>query len=177
MNQLSTTVAAIMLTSLGCLQMLGDLTHSKHLKALGAASQASPAPKVFTAHEGFETFSSRFYVQWHSREGVAHSLQLTPEIYGRLQGPYNRRNAYGAALSYGPVLAANPLTQPMFVSVSRYALCGRAPLLRELGINTASIEGVVTVKLVPRDPESADGRWQLSFIAPCPLDKRDGEKS
>ena len=58
MNQLATTVAAVMLTSLGCVQMMGDLTHSKVLKALGAASQASPAPKVFTAHEGFETFSS-----------------------------------------------------------------------------------------------------------------------
>jgi hypothetical protein len=133
MNQLATTVAAVMLTGLGCLQMMGDLTHSKVLKALGAASQASPAPKVFTAHEGFETFSSQFYLQWRSRDGVAHSLQLTPEIYGRLHGPYNRRNAYGAALSYGPVLAANPLTQPMFASVSRYALCGRAPVLRELG--------------------------------------------
>ena len=176
MNQLATTVAAVMLTSLGCVQMVGDLTHSKVLKALGAASQASPAPKVFTAHEGFETFSSRFYLQWRSRDGVAHSLQLTPDIYGRLQGPYNRRNAYGAALSYGPVLSANPLTQPMFASVSRYALCGRAPLLRELRINPASIQGAVTVKLVPRDAISADGRWQLAFVAPCQLDKRVGEK-
>jgi len=172
MNQLSTTVAAIMLTSLGCVQMLGDLTQSKFLKALGAASQASPAPKVFTAHEGFETFSSRFYLQWHSRDGVAHSLQLTPEIYRQLHGPYNRRNAYGAALSYGPVLSANSLTQPMFASVSRYALCGRAPLLRELGVNTASIQGAITVKLVPRDTTSADERWQLSFVAPCQLEKK-----
>ena len=115
-------------------------------------------------------------MQWHSRDGVAHSLQLTPDIYGRLQGPYNRRNAYGAALSYGPVLSANPLTQPMFASVSRYALCGRAPLLRELRINPASIQGAVTVKLVPRDAISADGRWQLAFVAPCQLDKRVGEK-
>lgn len=172
MNQLSTTVAAVMLTSLGCVQMVGDLTRSNVLKAVGAASQASPAPKVFTAHEGFETFSSRFYVQWQSRDGVAHSLQLTPDIYRRLHGPYNRRNAYGAALSYGPVLSANPLTQPMFASVSRYALCGRAPLLRELGINTASIQGAVTVKLVPRDLASADGHWQLSFVAPCQLEKK-----
>lgn len=177
MNQLATSIGAVMLIGLGCLQMLGDLTQSKVLKAVGAASQASPAPKVFTAHDGFETFSSRFYLQWHSHDGVAHSLQLTPQIYGRLHGPYNRRNAYGAALSYGPVLAANPLTQPMFASVSRYALCGHAPVLRELGINTASIQGAVTVKLVPRDSASADGRWQLSFVAPCQLDKRIGEQS
>lgn len=167
MNQLLTTTAAVMLTGLGCLQMIGDLTHTKVLKALGAASQASPAPKVFTAHEGFETFSSQFYVQWQSHDGLSHSVQLTPENYGRLHGPYNRRNAYGAALSYGPVLAANPLTQPMFASVSRYALCGRGPVLRELGINTTDIDGAVTVRLVPRDPASAHGHWPLSFVAPC----------
>lgn len=176
MNQLSTTAAAVLLTILGCVQMVGDLTHSKVLIALGAASHASPAPKVFTAHEGFETFSSQFYLLWQSRDGAAHSMQLTPEIYGRLQGPYNRRNAYGATLSYGPVLAANPLTQPMFESVSRYALCGHAPLLRELGINPESIQGAVTVKLVPRDPASADGRWQLSFVAPCQPKQIVGEK-
>jgi hypothetical protein len=166
MNQLSTIMAAAFLVGLGCLQMVGDLSHSTVLKALGAVTQASPAPKVFTAHEGFETFSSRFYLQWQSRDGVSHALQLKPEIYGRLQGPYNRRNAYGAALSYGPILAANPATKPMFDSVSRYALCGRAPVLHELGIDKKTIQGEVTVLLVPRDTASARGR-QLSFPMVC----------
>ncbi len=165
MNQFSTMIAAALLTGLGCVQMVGDLTHSTVLKALGAVSQASPAPKVFTAHEGFETFSSRFYVQWQGRDGVSHALQLTPAIYGRLHGPYNRRNAYGAALSYGPILAANPKTKPMFESVSRYALCGRAPVLHELAIDNMA-QGVVTILLVPRDPASARGR-QLSFPLVC----------
>jgi hypothetical protein len=32
---------------------------------------------------------------------------LTPQIYKRLQGAYNRRNAYGAVLAAGPVLATD----------------------------------------------------------------------
>lgn len=167
MNQFATVTAAVSLTVLGCAQMAGDLTSFKPLKVFGLMTQASPAPKVFTAQDGFETFSSRFYLHWRNRDGATYSLLLTPELYGWLQGPYNRRNAYGAALSYGPVLAANPLTKPMFASVSRYALCGHAPVLQELGIDVASIAGPVTVQLMPRDPASAHGHWQLTFPVAC----------
>ena len=58
---------------------------------------------------------------------------MTPEVYARLAGPYNRRNAYGAAMAGGPALAADPSLRPMFLAVSRYALCDPAPVLRELG--------------------------------------------
>jgi len=54
---------------------------------------------------------------------------MTPELYGRLRGPYNRRNVYGAVLAGGPVVPP-PLREP----VIQYALCDGAPLLRELGM-------------------------------------------
>lgn len=162
-----TTTGAVCLTALGCLQMVGDLTGFTPLKALGAASHASPAPRVFTAHEGFETFASDFYLHWQDKNGEAHSLQLTPSVYKRIAGPYNRRNAYGAAISYGPVLAANPATQPMFHSVSRYALCGKAPVLRELGIDPDTLNGPVTVELKPQGTNQATRQWQLTFQIGC----------
>ena len=90
----------------------------------------SPAPKVFSAVRGLETFSTRFFLEWQDRAGAAHTLELTPAVYSRLRGPYNRRNVYGAVLAYGPVLLTDPRGRPMFDAVAVHALCGEAPLLR-----------------------------------------------
>lgn len=167
MNPIVVNVGAVALTAIGCLQMAGDVSGVIALKALGAASHASPAPRVFTAHQGFETFSSRFYIEWTDTDGNSQQLQLTPASYAGISGPYNRRNAYGAALSYGPVLSRSEATEPMFQQVSRYALCGDSALLRELGIAANTISGVVTVRLEPRQPDISTGNWQLSFSPDC----------
>ena len=153
----------------GCLQMAGDVTGLPAVRAFGLALHASPAPKVFTAQEGFETFSSDFYLGWTDTSGNTHNLHITPEIYYRgVKGPYNRRNAYGAALSYGPVLTRNPKTAPMFESVAQFALCGRAPMLSELGIDPRTVKGPVTIRLVPRQKLPDDNRWKLSYEIACP---------
>ena len=161
-----TSLAAAGLLALGCVQMLGDLTGNRVLKGIGAASHASPAPKVFTAHQGFETFSSRFFLHLETG-GQPHSLELTPATYAAIAGPYNRRNAYGAAISYGPVLMASPATRPLFEATSRFALCGDAPVLRELGIDPAQLSAPVRVELRPRDARSANSHWQLEYTVTC----------
>ncbi len=74
---------------------------------------------------------------------------MTPEVYARLRGPYNRRNAYGAALAAGPVLATDPRTQGIFWAVLSHATCGEAPLLRELGIDPAQVDGPPRVRYEP----------------------------
>jgi hypothetical protein len=84
--------------------------------------------------KGLETFSTRYFIEWIDTVGGLHSVEITPERYTHLRGPYNRRNVYGAVLAYGPVLVGDPRTRPMFNAVSSYALCGEAPLLHELGI-------------------------------------------
>jgi hypothetical protein len=122
------------LALIGFAQMAGDLLHMPALKGIAAATGASPAPKVFSAVKGLETFSTRFFIEWIDATGALHSVEITPERYALLRGPYNRRNVYGAVLAYGPVLKSDPRTRPMFDAVSTYALCGEAPLLRELGI-------------------------------------------
>jgi len=141
---------ALVLLAVGLLQMTGDIFDLPALKGIGAATVASPAPKVFSAVRGLETFSTRFFLEWTDHSGVAHSLPLTPEVYSQLAGPYNRRNVYGAALAYGPVLLTDPRTKPMFQALISYALCGEAPLLKELGINPADIDGRAHVRLDPR---------------------------
>jgi hypothetical protein len=161
--------AAAFLLVLGLLQMTGDLVErfvnepvGRGLKGLGAASTASPAPKVFSSVRGLETYSTRFYMEWTDQDGAAVSLLLTPELYHRMGGPYNRRNVYGAALAYGPVLPAN-LRDP----VLRYSLCGDAPLLRELGIDPSRIKGSVSIRYEPL-PGTNLADLPRRLEAPCP---------
>lgn len=140
-------IAPFLLLALGLLQMAGDAFRIPLFKGIGAASAASPAPRVFTAVRGLETYSTRFFLEWTDQKGLRHSLWITPSVYSRLKGPYNRRNIYGAVLSYGPVLSTNPATKKMFDDIAGYALCGDAPILRELGIDPAGV-AEVRVRLV-----------------------------
>ena len=142
-------IAAFVLLVVGLSQMIGDLFRLPALKGIGAATGASPAPKVFTAVRGMEAYSTRFFLEWTDNLGVARELQLTPEIYQRLAGPYNRRNAYGASLAGGPVMATDERLVELYHGVSAYALCGQAPLLRELGIDPAKVVGAVRVRYEP----------------------------
>jgi hypothetical protein len=158
--------AAVALLIIGLLQMTGDLLGLSWLKGLGAATAASPAPKVFSAVRGLETYSTHFFLEWTDRGGALHSLRLTPEIYARLAGPYNRRNVYGAVLAYGPVLAVDERARPMFTAVASYALCGEARLLRELGIDPASVQGRVRVRFEPL-PGAEMGDLPRVLEAPC----------
>lgn len=144
------TAAAVLLVILGAAQMAGDLSGLLPLKAIAAATGASPAPKVFSAVQGFETYSTRFFIESEGRR-----IELTPEVYSRVRGPYNRRNVYGAALAYAPVLPA-PLRDP----VVRRALCGDAPLLRELGI------GLSPPVVIVLEPLPGTGRPDLQTRFP-----------
>lgn len=147
------TRAAVFLVLLGTAQMLGDVLGFLPLKAVAAATGASPAPKVFSAVQGLETYSTRFFIRLPDRR-----VEVTPELYAGIRGPYNRRNVYGAALAYGPVLPP-ALREP----VMRYALCGDAPLLREMDLPGAP---TVAVELEPL-PGTSLGRLQTRFEVRC----------
>ena len=125
---------AALLLVVGLLQMSGDLLRLPFLKNLGAASGASPAPKVFCSVKGYEAYGTRFALEWIDGRGELHSRPFSAETSGRLRGPYNRRNVYGAVLAYGPILPET-LRGPVLT----YALTGDAPVLRELGIDPANV--------------------------------------
>ncbi len=156
----------IALLALGMLQMTADVLHLRVLKGVAAATAASPAPKVFSSVRGLETYSSRFYVEWTDNQGTFRSTRISPENTAGLRGPYNRRNVYGAVLAYGPVLQSDPSTRPMFEAVSRYALCGDAPLLRELGIPVPEIRGTPHIRIETRPGMLADD-LPMEFEPPC----------
>jgi hypothetical protein len=150
---------------LGVTQMVAQVANLPSLRALAAATGASPAPKVFSAVQGLETYSTAFHVDWTDRDGGYRSTMITPALYRRVAGPYNRRNVYGAVLAFGPVMATNPATAPMFRAVLRSALCGDGRLLREIGLDPAAMTGV-RVRLEPLRPEAL-GSLPRTFAADC----------
>lgn len=146
--------AAWALLALGLVQMAGDLARSAPLKALGAATAASPAPKVFCALRGHETISTKVSLEYE-RDGAWRTAAFPTPGHERLKGPYNRRNVYGAVIAYGPVLDASLLE-----SSWRYGLCGQAPILDELGLS--DLKGLRKRFVY----ESRDGRTTLMEV-PC----------
>lgn len=143
-------IAFGILVSLGSLQIAAETLRMPRLKGFAAATQVSPAMKVFTAHQGYETHAARFALSWHDRDGVAHTLMLDPQTYAKLDGPYNRRNVYGAAFAYGPLLRNDPKLRPMQESVMRYALCEPGRLRSEFGIPHDATQ--LTAHVVPMRP-------------------------
>ena len=123
------TVAIIVVGAVGLLQIVGDLIGNKALKGIGACLVASPFPKVFSDVNGLETFASDFKLVYQLPDGSETSLAINPQLYQQLGGPYNRRNVYGAALSYAP-----RMPQPLWESVFCFGLKPGGTMRREFGI-------------------------------------------
>ncbi len=149
----------LVLLAIGSLQMVGFCLGSRALRGIGASSAASPFPKVFCVAPVnaqpkvmLETFSAQFALRYKiDAEWV--EVELTPEVYSRLRGPYNRRNVYGAILAYGPCLPPE-----MMASTLRYALVEPGPMRDELGLPASASE----LQVVIRAAECDGGReWRI----------------
>ena len=147
---MSTRVRSILvlLVTLGTGQILADVLAMPRTKAVFAATQVSPAMKVFTAQQGYETHAARFAITWVDADGESQRLSVDPSIYRNVAGPYNRRNVYGAALAYGPLLRSDPKLRPMQESVMQYAFCSPGNFARG-SRHSARRRG-------PHDPRAAD---------------------
>lgn len=113
---------------IGLLQIIGFVTKIKIVRDLGVITAAAPLPIVFTEVKGVETFASDFYLTWKNENGVEEKVLITPALYSKLKGPYNRRNVYGAAIAYGPVLP-----EKIWDPILNYGLCNDI-LENELGV-------------------------------------------
>ena len=143
---------AALLLVVGLAAMAGDLLGSDALYGLGLATHASPAPKVFTARDGLEGFSADYELHYDSADGPE-QLPLSPQLYGQLRGPYNRRNVFGAALAGGPFLAEPPTLGPLHQQVSTWAFCEH-DVLTELGAPPAV--GPIELHVTPREGTSTE---------------------
>lgn len=148
------TFFSLLLGLLGTLQILGHLVGSKTIKAVGTAMAASPFPKVFSDVNGLETFASTFILEIETRSGQKFETQITPELYQHLKGPYNRRNVYGAALSYAP-----RLPQTLWESIFCYGFYQEAPLRKELGLP----QDIANIKVIIKtNTRGRDDTWLLN---------------
>jgi hypothetical protein len=150
-------LAALALLALGLVQMAGDVLGVPALVAFGAATVASPRPKVFSDVDGLETFASRFTLSYLDADGVEVRRALTPELYAAVRGPYNRRNVYGAALAYAP-----RLPDPLWRQVFCHGLAPDGALRDELGVPDDARR--VRVGIVTGTRDRTD-RWTLED--PC----------
>jgi len=155
----TTRALAWLLIAVGALQMTGYVfgligarlhvpalaSAGGALRAVGAATAASPFPKVFSSADGLDTFASRFALAWDEPGGTRRE-PLTPEMYQRLRGPYWRRNVYGAAIAYGPVLQRNPALAPLLDGVLRFGLAQPGPLFGEFGIDASRRVGPLRIE-------------------------------
>lgn len=123
----------ILLIAIGFMKIVGHLTGSSAVKGLSTVFCSSPLPIVFTEQHGIESFAADFYlIADHDSEPAL----ITPEIYSRIKGPYNRRNVYGAAIAFAPILPEEFRDQ-----VYQYGLCKPGPLSNELDIFPKDTKG------------------------------------
>jgi len=130
---------------IGSLSMLGTIMNADAIKGIGFMSTASPLPLVFSKFRGVENFSSDYYMDVRFKDGEIKSFKITPEIYERATGPYNRRNPYGAVLAYGPMLT-KPNEIILRDKVMQYSACGKGSFMREIGVSKPIEHIIVTVK-------------------------------
>lgn len=130
----------IMVIIIGLLQIIGYLSRIKIIRGIGVALCSSPLPIVFTEVKGIETFASDFYIEFTNEKGEQEVFQITSGLYSKLNGPYNRRNIYGAAISYGPLLK-----KELWEAVLNYGLCKKV-LLAEMGLPQTGKDYSIRIK-------------------------------
>jgi hypothetical protein len=146
-------MTAVGLLLVGLTQMTGDLFANRVLKGLGAATAIAPCPKVFCDMDGLEAFASSFEILAENDESIC--FTITPELYSRLKGPYNRRNVYGAAIA-----AAPRLPESVWRSVLCYAFAPGGALRGELAVPEDARRIQISVRTNTR---GRTGSW----VFPC----------
>ena len=138
-------VIAAFLIFLATIKVFADVFNFEKISALAAIINVAPAMKVFTAHKGYETYSSKFTLETRHTDGQVIATKINSKTYAGLKGPYNRRNVYGALIAYGPYLTNKPNTHDMWYVMASNAFCGNSSILSELGIENNSGVNKVSV--------------------------------
>ncbi|MGE9270652.1 MAG: hypothetical protein ACQKBU_07595 [Verrucomicrobiales bacterium] len=142
---------AILVLIIGSTQMIGDLTGSKLLRGIGLSSGLAPFPKVFCSSDGYEAFAASFQIEGVQPDGSHWSCLIDPHRYALLDGPYYRRNVYGATLAFAP-----KLPETLRTCLMSHALAPDSALRHELDIPPDLTDLRVVIR--PR-PGELHGPW------------------
>ena len=160
MKQRTSNILSALILAVGTTAMLGEILQLPKVKGLALASQIAPFTKVFgsaTSYQDqrkFETFAADFTLHFTDENGSRQHLLISPEVYTKIEGPYNRRNVYGATLAYGPALS--PTTRKHLL---QQALTSEISILDELGIPQGCHSFTLTVS--QKNPQLATQTFQL----------------
>jgi sterol desaturase/sphingolipid hydroxylase (fatty acid hydroxylase superfamily) len=150
-------VTGFVMIGIGLMQTIGYITKSDLLKGIGFMSAASPLPLVFTSVKGIETFALCYQLEIITDTGDTVSFDLNRSVYARLKGPYNRRNVYGAAFAYAPLMP-----QAQREAILKYGFFNNANgFAKEFGI-TRPVEKVnLTIKSKTYNDKR---QWNYSIV-------------
>lgn len=106
----------------GCLQPVGYLFNSPNIRGLGLVTVSSPLPLVFSSYNGVETFSTMFTLNVTTHDNITTSVPMSLDLCNMIDGPYNRRNVYGAIFSHGPFFVTENLIR-LRQQILDYGVC------------------------------------------------------
>lgn len=139
-------VAAIMfLVILGSLSTFAYIKDDDLIRGAAFSTAASPLPLVFTAYNNVETFSLSFDVNFVTKNDSQLHVTMDKEMYNKIQGPYNRRNIFGATLCYGPFFDKPNMIQ-MRQQILHWGVCQPGNLIKEFGITDEIKEATFLVR-------------------------------
>lgn len=145
-------IPALILITVGLISPIGYFFNITALKGLGLSYAISPLPLVFSDVNGFETFSAKFELNLNYVDGESEKFEISPRSIKNFSGPYNRRNVYGAAISYSPRLPS-PVVQSILFS----ALCEPGFIKEEFAIK----KDIRNIELITKS--QTQGRENQSF--------------
>lgn len=150
-------IIAAFLMVLGLTRMAGYWMDNRLLQGIGAASGIAPFTKVFSATEGYEAFTASFVIRGNNAAGESGEIHLTPQVYAQLNGPYMRRNVYGAALVFAPRLPERLREQ-----LHSQALRPESPLRKELHVPAEWTSATLIIR-----PREGSGLSPWTYQIPC----------
>ena len=155
------TARAFVITSivlLGALSSIGFAFSAKDVQGIGFVTTASPLPFVFSSYNGVETFSTTYDFDIQLKNGTVIHDQMDHIKYQGLEGPYNRRNVYGAVFSHGPFFNKENLIE-IRDQILDWGICYPGTLAGELGIHDPIDRMIVSVRSKTKGNE--DKVWAM----------------
>ena len=125
----------------GTINSVAFIAHYDGFRDLGFVSVSSPLPLVFSAYNGYETFATGFNIMVKYKNGTVIDINLDVNTYGKITGPYNRKNIYGAIFSHGPFFNNENLVK-IRQQILHYAVCDDGSGYGSIAKNFGLIENI-----------------------------------
>ena len=150
----------VLILFIGCLQPIGYIFNLPHIKAFGLITASSPLPLVFSSYNGVETFSTEFTLNVTNHDNATIYLPMSLDLYNMIQGPYNRRNVYGAVFSHGPFFLTPNLIH-VRNQVLYYGICKNGLSIKSWGEMFTHVK-TVTVIVTSKTMGNENKQWLMN---------------